>query len=248
MKKLRLGWITLAYSALGISLILALYSSRGYLLGQGREVDIRVLLEGADPLVLADLQGRVDRALRVSGKAKSFSDDLPALASVVQRIPWVDTVRIQRHFFSRVVVEVQTKTPVLGYVSDSGEVHMLSADGTVFPPQRSLVDAVIALTRESSLFTKLEERSQVLDMIAQIPSQGSFSKATIADIHRGSRGQILFTLRSRGGEVHLGRQQIGVRSARVSQVLDYLQGEPLDEKVIDADYAKKVLVSPKRRR
>lgn len=84
--------------------------------------------------------------------------------------------------------------------------------------------------------------------MAQIPAQGSFSKSTIADIHRGTKGQILFTLRSRGGEIHLGRQQIGVRSARVSQVLDYLQGEPLDDKVIDADYSKKVLVSPKRRR
>ena len=79
-------------------------------------------------------------------------------------------------------------------------------------------------------------------ILEQVPAEGLFSRKNIAEIHFDSTKGLVFQTVEPSLEVHLGEDQVGIKSARVNQVIDYIRNRNLQARVIDANLTKKVLV------
>ncbi len=243
--------VLVAFIALVLGFGSSIYVSREELFGESVSMDFNVEMEGASPQTLRFLSRLASRSIRSvePSTRASFQSvienlSLEELSHRLQSVPWVSQVQVRRQFPSRVEIQIRTKDPILGYVSDSGEIFLYAPDGSSFPAQRELPARPIVVTREIRLQKETRLRTRVLGLLSEIPIEGAFSLSTISELNLGKRDRVIFTVKKLGVRVHLGNELIALKSGRVAQVIDYLRGEAISDKLIDADFAKKVLVSP----
>jgi cell division protein FtsQ len=171
-----------------------------------------------------------------------YSIELEGLRNQILNWNWVAGVEVYRQWPDRIRVEVTPKQVVALVLNKNGRLSPVLNDGTVMEPiLRSSIPDVPILTGDA--FQKQPElMMKTLLTLEQIPHEGRFSKQNIAEVVYHPKKGISYQLIQPNIRVQLGEDQIGIKSARVSQVLEYLKNHNLQARVIDANLTKKVLV------
>jgi len=96
---------------------------------------------------------------------------------------------------------------------------------------------------QGSEFAKNQElRKKAVKVLEELPAEGLFSKRNISEMSYNSKDGFWISMMTSNMKVKLGEDQIALKSRRVSQVMDYLNKNNVNAKVIDANLSKKVLV------
>jgi cell division protein FtsQ len=85
-------------------------------------------------------------------------------------------------------------------------------------------------------------REGALNVISSLPASGRMSAAQVAEIGFDRKEGYWIKLLNSETKVNFGDEQFEIKSARISQVIDYLESRNLKARVIDANLSKKVLV------
>jgi cell division septal protein FtsQ len=147
-----------------------------------------------------------------------------------------------REFPSRVRIMIEPQTPVLAYLSNDYRVYPVAADATLLPSQ-SLADASdLPILRGEELRDENHLRELALDLFEQIPNEGSLRKGNISEIYYVKKDGFKIFMGDASVEIKMGEADFGPKISRVEMVLSYLDSQNIKGRVIDARFAKKVVV------
>lgn len=171
-----------------------------------------------------------------------WSLDLEKLSNEVSQLKWVEQFHLVRVWPSTLRLKISPQKILLLYKGERGELRPLTASGELLDPiSASEAPDVTVLTGES--FAKKKKlREEALEVIKKVPKVGSFSRQTIAELSYDPHEGFWMNLTQPRVLIKMGEGDIPVKSLRVSQVVDYLENQQLEARVIDANLPQKVLV------
>ncbi len=168
--------------------------------------------------------------------------DLKKVIKTVRTNAWIESVSIKRNWPSTLQIQVIPYEVKLLYLGKNGQLIPVIRDGTLMKPVQSPQAPDVALLDGDNFAKQSELRKKAVQVIEDMPEQGSFSKKTISEIRYDGKDGIWMTMIKTGIQVKLGEDQVSLKAARVSKVVEYLENRQLDVRVIDANLSKKVLV------
>lgn len=174
--------------------------------------------------------------------ASLWSLDLEKLSNEVSQLKWVESSHLVRVWPSTLRLKISPQKILLLYKGERGDLRPLTANGEFLDPiPASEAPDVTVLTGES--FAKKKKlREEALEVIKKIPKVGSFSRQTIAELSYDPREGFWMNLIQPRVHIKMGEGDIPMKSLRISQVVDYLENQQLEARVIDANLPQKVLV------
>lgn len=168
---------------------------------------------------------------------------LEEISGSILQDPSVQSAVVERVWPNRVQVRLQLKPVVLVYFEGKKRVRAVTVDGALLPPMDLVYAPDVPFVR-NSVFAKNEDaRKKMLQLYLLLPNEGVISKPEVAEVDWSeSRGLLLQMSRGVEGEIVLGSGDVHLKAKRVANVLKYLESQNQKWRVIDASFAKKVLV------
>lgn len=206
---------------------------------------VEVILENPPPGQEQFLRPHVDRLEASLDKYKGMSlwnIKLKTVSRDVKMLNWVESLNIKRSWPTTLSVRVRPHEVKLLYMAKGGKLVPIITGGELLDPVESKQAPDVVLLEGDTFMKKAELRKKAVDVIEQIPAEGSFSRKTISEIRYDNKEGFWMTMIKTGIRVKMGEDQVSLKSARVSQVVDYLESRQFDARVIDANLSKKVLV------
>lgn len=206
---------------------------------------VEVILENPAPGQEQFLKPLVDSLEESMAKYKNISlwnIKLKDISKDLSQLGWIDGLNIKRSWPATLSVRVRPYEVKLLYMSKNGKLLPIIKDGSFLESVETKQAPDVVILQGENFAKKPELRKKAVEVIEQIPAEGSFSKKTISEIRHDDREGFWMTMIKTGIEVKMGEDQVSLKSARVSQVVDYLENRHFDARVIDANLSKKVLV------
>lgn len=167
---------------------------------------------------------------------------LTGISQQVSSLEWVKSSLVKRNWPATLAVHVRPHEVKLLYLGKKGQLLPIIEDGSFLQPVEAPQAPDVALLEGANFEKKSELRKKAVVILEEIPLEGSFSRKTISEIRHDSKEGFWMTMIKTGIQVKLGEDQVALKSARVSKVVDYLESHQFDARVIDANLSKKVLV------
>jgi cell division protein FtsQ len=171
-----------------------------------------------------------------------WSVKLSQVVGLLNSQNWIEHHSISRSWPSALTVKIKPHDIKLVYLGKNGKYLPIISDGSFLDAVDSKQAPDVTLLEGENFIQKKELRQKAVTVLQEIPSEGLFSKKTISEMRYDPKEGFSVTLMKTGIQVKIGEEQVGIKSARVSQVVDYLQTRQFDARVIDANLSKKVLV------
>jgi cell division protein FtsQ len=167
--------------------------------------------------------------------------DMQDISAHLKKLAWVEEFQVTRRWPTQLLVSVKPK-PIRFLLQAKSGFHPVVGDGDVLPAVdgKTIPDVALLQLRKNQSEKKLLKSA--VNLIKEIPREGRFSQKTIAEIHYEEKDGFWIRMMKENVRVRMGEEQFAVKSARVSQVLEYVDSRQLQTRVIDADLSKKVLV------
>lgn len=185
---------------------------------------------------------RLDQALEKYRGQSLWKIDLNEVSKKIGTEAWVQEVVLTRRFPSKLRVVIEPKEIKLLYLSRGGKLLPVVSDGSFLEAVESKVAPDVPLLVGENFADKTELRKKSVEAVESIPLEGSFSRKSISEIQYDSKEGYWMTLIKSGIKVKMGEEQMALKGARVSQVIDYMDAHSFQARVIDANLSKKVLV------
>jgi cell division protein FtsQ len=184
----------------------------------------------------------VEKMIEASRGQSLWRIDLSEMQKKIQALDWIENVNLVRQWPTTLRAKIKPLDIKMLLLTKKGVFLPIVKSGNILNPIE-MKNAPDAMVLRGDIFQKNPElRKKAVDVLENIPSEGSFSRAQISEISYKEKEGFWVTLVRSGIEVRLGQDQVPLKSARVSQVLDYLQSHQFEARVIDADLSQKVLV------
>jgi len=194
------------------------------------------------PQYLQPLVKKLDQTIEVARGTSLWSINLNQLNQKINQYDWIQSMNISRQWPSQLSVKLTVKEVKALIISQNGKLLPVVDEGAYLNSVEvgEAPDAAFLFGKE---FEKNKElRKKAIQFIDELPSEGAFSKKTISEIHYEEKEGFWLNLVKDNLKVKIGHDQISMKSARVSQVIDYIESRKMNARVIDANLSKKVLV------
>lgn len=160
----------------------------------------------------------------------------------LSQMTWIEEFQVWRRWPNQLSVAIKPKAIRFLVPNAKSGFHPVVGEGDVLPAVqgKAVPDAMIMQLKKNHADAELIRKA--VSMVKEIPEDGVFSQKNIAEIQYEPKDGFWVRLNQENIRVRLGEDQFAVKSARISQVLDYTDARNLRARVIDADLSKKVLV------
>lgn len=208
---------------------------------QLREVKLELVPQSGQTFLFEKIKSTLEPELAAYAGRYFWQVNLERIAEIARRDKRVKDVVLEREFPSRVKVRVEPRTPVLAYFTESGRVSPVAADGTLLPPVPAMEAPGLPLLRGREFPKDPALRESAIDMVRRIQAAGGFENRPISEIVYNQKDG--FDIYLPGAlQVKMGDTDFGPKVSRVQKVLNYLDSRQIEGRVIDARFAKKVVV------
>ncbi len=227
------------FTLLGITVLL--YTDRTVLVVNNFKIELGQ--SAIHPVIQKEVHDRILRRLKAFHKQNILAVPIARIQQNILSDVWVDSVNIERSFPDQLQVRIQLKNVVFVYLDKRGRFLPLSEHGQLLNPVDPAVVPNVPLVRNAEIIKNPELLKQILLLFQEIPGEGLFSQKTIAEVDwTPSEGLIVENNGVDGGRIVLGKNKVRTKSARITNVLKYLESQNQKWRVIDASFKKKVLV------
>jgi cell division protein FtsQ len=185
---------------------------------------------------------KIEKIIEQSRGQSLWSVDLNKIKKEIDALAWVQDVILVRQWPGTLRAKITPFDVKMLLLTKHNEFMPIVKNGEVLPAidVKYLPDATIL--RGESFQRSPDLRRKAVKVWEQIPQDGTFSKPKISEVYYKEKEGFWVTMMKNGIEVKLGESDVSLKSKRVSQVLDYLESNQFDARVIDADLSQKVLV------
>lgn len=171
---------------------------------------------------------------------------LNKIAQHLREQNWIKDFRISRSWPSKIVIEIEPQVLTLLYVEPAklaqGIVRPVTTDGDLLAEVPTSQAPSLAMLKGEVFLKDKVKRKKAIDLVKSLPADGKMSHKLISEVGYDQKEGYWVEVVQSNMKIKLGDDQFAVKSARVSQVLDYLEKRDLKARVIDANLSKKVLV------
>lgn len=176
-----------------------------------------------------------------------WSFPMRSAAEILKNERWVQDFQISRSWPSSLSIEIQPQavafliqTNEAGQVSSFFTPVTVSGDMLERVGSKEVPDTIVA---HDSIFIKNKKvRDGALALLKALPPQGRLHPSQVSEVGYDKKEGYWIRLLQSEVKINLGEEQFEIKSARVAQVVDYLENRDLKARVIDANLSKKVLV------
>lgn len=213
---------------------------------QLQSIDIVLSPESKDAFLFERIHSSLQSSLAGYLGLPFWKLSLERVMNDIKKDQRVSSAEIQREFPHHMRVIIVPKKPLLAYMDETGRVYPVARDASLMPAL-SLKDVPnFPLLRGKDFLSDRHLREAAVQLIETIPVDGRFQRAVVSEIlHSNKDGFDLF-LANQVAEVKMGDGDFDLKVSRVEKVLGYLHNRGLKGRVIDARYAKKVVVRMRR--
>jgi cell division protein FtsQ len=176
-------------------------------------------------------------------KGESLIDiNLKKVFQKMDQLAWIDQVNLSREWPSTLKVKVLPKEVKFLQIVGGGKMRPILADGKELA-EISLKQAPdVTLLRGEKFQNDNELRKKAIQLLNELPQSGPMSSKNISEVGYDSKNGFWLSLIEKDVQVKMGDDQFALKSARVAQVLDYMDSKEFKARVIDANLSQKVLV------
>ena len=177
-----------------------------------------------------------------------FSVNAHQVSQRLLAFPWIEEVWVQTRLPSEVRVTVRLKPVAALILVDKKTTVPVAKDATLFPPLPYNEKPQMTVFRQRDFVRDAELREKTIKILNEIPNDGKFNRAQVSEVAIDAQNSLWFSLMEKDFRVRLGAQNVPLQAKRISKVLDYLDHNNLQARVIDADFSKKVVVKLRKGR
>lgn len=205
---------------------------------------VQVAIDGFEshPHYFSPLSAKLNQRLQQYKNQSLWKLDLNSISKQVFQEDWIASARISRQWPSNLQVNVVPKKIKLLMADGAANFLPVDESGSLLRPVKSSQAPRLPILKSSAFMKDVSIRKQAVDFVSQLPIEGKFSQQSLSEIYYDSKKGFWTTLIDQNIQVNLGKENLPIRSARVSQVLEYMDNREMQARVIDADLSKKVLV------
>jgi cell division protein FtsQ len=176
---------------------------------------------------------------------------LSDISKTIKQEKWVKNFQLSRVWPSGIKLDIQAddvailvfpKSDETTSISEASQIKPITKSGQVLEKINSTQAPNAIVTHDTDLLISEKVRAGALNVISSLPSSGRMSAAQVAEIGFDRKEGYWIKLLNSETKVNYGDEQFEIKSARISQVIDYLESRNLKARVIDANLSKKVLV------
>lgn len=175
-----------------------------------------------------------------------WSFSLQNISEVLKQQKWIKDFRISRSWPSTIEIDIEAHEISL-LLTDTQKLNLgllrpVTVEGDLLPEIDSRQAPSKALLRGDVFLKNIDKRKQAIALLKSLPAEGKMGVGSLSEINYNSKEGFWISMIQSDLKVKLGEDQFAMKSARVSQVMDYLEKKNLKARVIDANLSKKVLV------
>ncbi|MCC2678721.1 MAG: cell division protein [Pseudobdellovibrio sp.] len=176
---------------------------------------------------------------------------LSEISKTIKDEKWIKTFQLSRVWPSGILLEIQADDVAIlvfprgdepSSIGEASQIKPITKSGKVLEKINSKYAPNAIVTHDSDLLISEKVRLGALNVIAALPESGNMSAEQVAEIGFDRKEGYWIKLLNSETKVNFGEEQFEIKSARISQVIDYLESRNLKARVIDANLSKKVLV------
>lgn len=241
--------ICAAFVFLPAALLLSLYSLEQQGFFSIESIDIKVQAKASQKNYISPRIARLQKKLEVYKGISLWKAPLSQISKNLRQESWIKNFQLSRSWPSGlelVVVPDEVAFLVLAEggqsVKSAAALYPVTMSGKVLEkiPFQEAPNSIVS--HNTSILKNNEVREGAVQLVKALPAAGLVSSAQIAELGYDSKEGYWLKLLQSETKVNLGEEQFEIKSARVSQVMEYLDSRNLKARVIDANLSKKVLV------
>lgn len=196
---------------------------------------------------VAALQKRLDVIRGIS----LWEAPLSEISKSLRKERWIKEFQLSRVWPSGIELSIQTDDVAILVFSQSDEatsigdvsaIKPITKSGQVLEKINSKAAPNAIITHDVNFLVSEKIRNGALVVINSLPATGKMQAAQVSEIGYDKNDGYWIKLLKSETKVNFGEEQFEIKSARISQVIDYLESRNLKARVIDANLSKKVLV------
>lgn len=238
LKKLRWSIVILFSLVMGAGVLIALNPTWIKI----ENIQIVLIEDSKEDLIFQRVKNALQTQTHAFENKYFWQVPLAAIFEMVAKDKRVKSVSIYREFPSILKIVIEPHTPVLGFLSTDGRVYPVATDATLLPAIPIAEAADLPFLRGEELKDEPTLREQALELINAVPNEGAFRKANVSEIVHSKKDGFKIYVSGASTEVQMGDSDFGPKISRVNKVLSYLDSRNIKGRVIDARFAKKVVV------
>jgi cell division protein FtsQ len=159
---------------------------------------------------------------------------------------WIDSFKVVRVWPDRVQLKLFAGEIAFNFVKSSrrsvSQIFPVTWQGKILEPVNAQLAPLVPFVNSREIVETSESLARTLNVLKEIPQEGMFSRNKISEMGFKKNDGYWVQLINSDILIQLGEDHIARKSRRLSQVLDYLENQEIDVRVIDANLSKKVLV------
>lgn len=235
--KLILTFVVLPVAAFGFFYVL---DERGFF--NLNQIEIVVESSSHAKQALKKSVERLDQQLEILRGQSLWSLKLNSISDQLDNEKWIKSFHITRRWPATLQVTVKPESLFFVYINQAGQVVPVLENGSFLEPLAAGDSPDLPIAMGSDFEKSQKIRLKAIEILNQIPEQGTFSRQTISEIHHDNKSGFSFMLTQNGLRIKIGEDKVRTKSFRISKVLDYLESKKFQARVIDANLSQKVLV------
>jgi cell division septal protein FtsQ len=212
--------------------------------GWGRLASVQVIMDSSSDQnqIFARMEPALAKTLSQFSGRWLWQVPLGEVLRQVETDKRVRSAKVTRVFPNRLEVSVIPHQPAIAWVDEVGRFFPVATDATLLPAIPSHEATDVPILRGRAFKSDQALREKALTLLTELPAAGFLSKRRVAEIMYNERDGFSLLLTQGGMEVRLGEGQVGLKASRAERVLNYLEDQQLRGRVVDARFAKKVVV------
>ena len=243
MKSLKLiGKFLLAAFTL-TSLLYATFAFLTSSLFRINKIDINLVDEASHYAIFPQIKESLDLRLMNLFGDYIWRVDLEKILELVERDARIKEVKVSRILPNSLLVNVVPHTPMANVLAkNSNKIYPLSRNGDLLPPVAPK-EATDGPVLRGEIFIKDKKlRMDALELLNQLPKEGELSLLRVSEILYDKKKGFQLIIEPDGATVLLGFNDFAKRLSQAQRVVDYLTNQQMSGRIIDARFAKKVVV------
>lgn len=168
--------------------------------------------------------------------------EMDKISEILSKHQWISEYRIYRRFPQTLRIEYEITKSMALFLNSKGKLFVINEKSQVLPPIEIKKAPLLPVIQETKILKDELLRKRVVDVLKQIPQEGSLTLRSISEVSLGKNNELFLKHLGSKSLIKIGSSDLDIKSARVAKVLDYLDNNNLQWRVIDADFSKKVLV------
>ncbi len=192
-------------------------------------------------LLCQSLLSNLNENLKSIANKKIWQVDISALRTELMQNNWFKMVSVTRRYPNEMSFIVDLEHPV-ALLANGNEILAVAEEGQLLEPVKISYLPSLPILRGENFTRSLVLRKMASDFLHDISSNSELSIHTIAEMTYSKEENFSLLILPSKSIVKMNSDHVTLKAARVAQVIEYLNSNQMNGRVIDARFSKKVLV------